>query len=375
MMLLALAMGAAGGGCAGGGQGGGSGGGNASGGSNGSGGSNSGSGGVVILTGSGGNGSGGSSSSGGNTGSGGSVSSGGSTGSGGSGSGGSSSGGNTGSGGNTSGSGGSTSSGGNTGSGGNTSSGGASGTGGAKGGSSGAGGTAGATGTGGAAGAGGGGGCPSDATFCSGFETTGLPTGAVYNANAAPGDWSRDFAVDTAQHHSGSSSLRVKVGESGNTGQYQMLAVPATPTAFWARFWIMSSIALGSTEHDAFAAASVGSGPNDLMIEFAEDDGIAFNTKDQDCFPTVGCTGQHPTTPYTIPGGTWQCIEISYDISTQTQQLYLNGSLLINAPNYPGSSVATSTPYFKFGYDAYHSVQRQLWYDDVVVAPTRIGCQ
>jgi hypothetical protein len=244
-------------------------------------------------------------------------------------------------------------------------------------GGSGAAGTTGAAGSGtGGSGTGGSGSstCPSNATFCSGFETTSLPAGAVYNANAAPGDWSRDFAVDTTHHHSGNSSLRVKDGESGATGAYQMLAVPATPTAFWTRFWIMSSIDIGGTEHNAFAGASTGAGTNDTMIEFAEDDYLAFNTKDQDCFPVVGCTGQHPTTPYTIPGNVWQCIEISYDISAQVQQLYVNGSLVINAPNYPGATVATSTPYFKFGYDAYHNTIRQLWYDDVVVAPTRIGC-
>ena len=325
-------------------------------------------------TGSGGNSATGGAQGQGGTGTGGTSASGGNTGSGGSG--GASTGGTTGTGGSVA-TGGTTGSGGNGATGGTTGTGGSAGTGGsvATGGSTGSGGTiatGGATGSGGSAG--GSGGCPANATFCSGFETSDQPTGSIYNFNAGPGPWTRDFAVDTAQHHSGNSSLRVKIGESGASGAYQMLAVPATPTGFWARFWIMSSTDIGGTEHNAFAGASIGSGTNDLMIEFAEDDYLAFNTKDQDCFPVVGCTGQHPTTPYTIPGNAWQCIEISYDISAQVQQLYVNGSLVINAPNYPGATVASSTPYFKFGYDAYHAdVKRQLWYDDVVGAPPRVG--
>ncbi len=356
LVLLALAMAAAGASCAGG-----------TGGTTGSGGST-------------GTGTGGASSSGGTTGTGGSN-----TGSGGtsSGTGGTNvgTGGVTGTGGSTS-TGGTMGTGGTTGTGGSTSTGGATGTGGAAGakgtgGTTGSGGasTGGATGSGGAAGTAGTGDCPSNATFCSGFETNALPPGAIYMANAAPGDWSRDFAVDTTQHHSGNSSLRVKSnGESGATGAYQMLAVPATPSAFWARFWMQSSLTIGQKDHNAYAGASVGSGTNDLMIEFAEDDGIAFNTKDSDCWPTVGCTGQQPTTQYTLPAMTWECIELSFDGANRVQQLYINGSLVINAPSYPSST--QTLPYFKFGLDGYHMLQRQLWYDDVVVAPTRIGgCQ
>jgi hypothetical protein len=388
MMLLVLAVGAAGAGCASNGAGG-TGGSSASGGStgsggnssgsggsnSGSGGNNSGSGGVVILTGSGGNGSGGSSASGGTSGSGGSgsggsVSSGGNTGSGGNGSGGStSSGGNTGSGG-TIGSGGNTSTGGTIGSGGSTAKGGSSGTGGNSA-------TGGATGTGGAAGSNGSGGtsgCPSNATFCSDFESPGLPTGAIYQVNAAPGDWSRDFAIDTSQHHAGASSLLVKnQSASGSSGSaYRMLAVPGTAGAFWVRFWIESDMPIGGTDHNAFAGGSIGSMPNDLMIEFAEDVGIAFNTSDQDQWPTgYGRLSGGGTKNYTLPAMTWECVEISYDGTGKEQQLFINNVQLIDAKNYPTSTEALT--YFKFGFNAYHGPARQVWYDDVAVAPTRIG--
>lgn len=228
--------------------------------------------------------------------------------------------------------------------------------------------------TGGAGSGGASGGCPAAATFCSGFETDGLPTGAVYMVNAAPGDWSRDFAVDTTQHHAGNSSLLVKnQSASGSSGSaYRMLAVPATAGKFWVRFWIRSDMPIGGTDHNAFAGGSIGSGPNDLMIEFAEDVGIAFNTSDSDQWPQgFGRTSSGGTMPYTLPASTWECVEISYDGTGREQQLFINNVQLIDAKNYPASTEALT--YFKFGFDAYHGPARQVWFDDVAVAPSRLG--
>jgi hypothetical protein len=216
--------------------------------------------------------------------------------------------------------------------------------------------------------------CPTAATFCSGFETDGLPMGATYMVNAAPGDWSRDFAVDTTQHHAGNSSLLVKnQSASGSSGSaYRMLAVPATAGKFWVRFWIRSDMPIGGTDHNAFAGASVGSGPNDLMIEFAEDVGIAFNTSDSVQWPKgFGRTSSGGTMPYTLPAATWECIEISYDATGREQQLFINNVQLIDAMSYPASSPALTS--FKFGFVAYHGPARQVWFDDVAVAPARIG--
>jgi hypothetical protein len=192
--------------------------------------------------------------------------------------------------------------------------------------------------------------------------------------NAAPGDWSRDFAVDTTQHHAGASSLLVKnQSASGSSGSaYRMLAVPGTAGAFWVRFWIESDMPIGGSDHNAFAGGSIGSGPNDLMIEFAEDVGIAFNTSDQDQWPTgYGRLSGGGTKNYTLPAMTWECVEISYDGTGKEQQLFINNVQLIDAKGYPTSTEALT--YFKFGFDAYHGPARQVWYDDVAVAPTRIG--
>ncbi|MEI9938350.1 MAG: hypothetical protein WDO69_14105 [Pseudomonadota bacterium] len=220
--------------------------------------------------------------------------------------------------------------------------------------------------------------CPTDATFCSGFEVTTKPDDAVYKANAAPGDWSRDFEVDSTLFHSGKSSLRVKSGsETGVSGAYRMLAVPAPSGAFWVRFYIQQTeLDLGGADHNVFASAALSDEPNAASIEFAEDVGIAFNTMDVVRWPTgYGRTMSGGTMPFSLPKGMWHCIEISFDGQGREQQLFINGMQQIDAKDYPASgSLSGTLKNFKFGFNQLHGPARKVWYDDVVVAPSRIQC-
>jgi len=243
-------------------------------------------------------------------------------------------------------------------------------------GSAGRGGGGGATGVAGAAGGGGPATCPSNATFCSGFETAGLPTGAVFKLNGNPATpFTADYAIDTAQKNSGSSSLRVKSGtEAGTSGSaYKMLAVPATMNTFWVRFFIRSDMPIGSNEHNAFAVASLTDEPNDSQgVEFAEDVGISFNASDVVRWPTgYGRLTNGSMMPYSLPANMWHCVEISFDGAAQVQQLWVNGTQLINATSYPSATRAFKN--FKFGFNSLHGPNRNMWYDDVAVAPTRVG--
>ena len=150
-----------------------------------------------------------------------------------------------------------------------------------------------------------------------------------------------------------------------------MLAVPGTAGAFWARFWVRSDMPMGG-DHNAFAGASIGNMPNDMKIEFAEDVGIAFNTSDSVVWPTgYGRLTNGSTNPYMLAANTWHCIELSFNGTGHVQQAFLNGTQLINAPNYPTATV--NITHFKFGFESFHGPTRQMWYDDVAVAPTRIG--
>ena len=151
-----------------------------------------------------------------------------------------------------------------------------------------------------------------------------------------------------------------------------MLAVPAPANAFWVRFFIRSDIDMGG-EHNAFAMASITTAKGDSGgIQFAEDVGIAFNTSDDVRWPAgYGRLTSGGTNPYVLPKDTWYCVEISYDGAARVQQLFINGAQLINATSYPSMTKAIQA--FKFGLQTFHGPDRHMWYDDVAVAPTRIG--
>jgi hypothetical protein len=219
--------------------------------------------------------------------------------------------------------------------------------------------------------------CPADATFCSGFEDTALPTGAVYKYNAAPGEWTRDFAVDTTLFHSGKSALRVKSdAEGGLSGAYRMLAVPTPTTAFWVRFYMQQTeLDIGGNDHNVFASGAVSDDPNGASIEFAEDVGIAFNTSDDVRWPAnFGRLTDGGSKPFTLPKGMWHCVEISFDAAGREQKLFLDNMLQIDATDYPKSGAVSTVKNFKFGINQLHGPSRKIWYDDVVVAPSRIPC-
>lgn len=246
-------------------------------------------------------------------------------------------------------------------------------TGGASAGSGGSGGAGGGT----AGSTGGGVLCPADATFCSSFEDTALPTGAVYKFNAAPGEWTRDFEVDTTLFHGGKSSLRVKAGsaDTGGSGAYQMLAVPAPTGTFWARFYIQQTeLDIGESDHNVFAGAASTDEPNSPgMIEFAEDVGVAFNTSDVVRWPVGYGRINGTPMPYKLPKGMWHCIELNFNSETRHQQLFINGTQQIDATDYP-AMVAAPIKIFKFGFNKLHGPARKVWFDDVAVGPTRAGC-
>ena len=52
-------------------------------------------------------------------------------------------------------------------------------------------------------------------------------------------------------------------------------------------------------------------------------------------------------------------------------EVYAEGELLIQATNYGGQE---SYQTFRFGYLSFNDA-RSVWYDDVVVASSRIGCE
>jgi hypothetical protein len=235
----------------------------------------------------------------------------------------------------------------------------------------GASGTSGAgAGSSGAAGSGSGS-CPSNVTFCTGFEEAGIPAGAAYQPTYQAAQWADFIALDTTVVNSGSQSLQIKpTGSSGYS--YRMLSVPAPATSYWVRLYVRSDVDLGQAEHNAFFGASTGNGDQNMgsLMEVAEQYcQVVMNLRD-DVVLSIGGTAACGSGGKLLAKDTWHCMEAFFDGPNGAVQVYANDMPIID------KTAWTTLEYqsFVFGFISFHGPSRTMWYDDVAISAERIGC-
>ena len=261
-----------------------------------------------------------------------------------------------------------------TGAGGAHASGGATGTGGATSGSGGS--TAGGTGGAGSGTGGSSGGCPANAIFCSGFEDAALPANATYVSSNDNNDPTKGLVFDKTTFHAGLQSLKFLPLTAYAQRQ---VSVPAAPT-FWFRAYLRTDVAIGGPDgsmHNVFFEAMYSTGQQDKGVEIVEEDcelGANINDTRYGSNGTTNQPGCPTTAPLgtTLPANMWHCIEGFFDGTQGNFQVFANGTMVINQTGIAGAMKTFSA--LRFGYREYHSHDRTVWYDDVVVAPTRVGC-
>ena len=249
--------------------------------------------------------------------------------------------------------------------------GGSTGTGGGGGGSTGTGG-----GGGGSTGTGGGGTvspgtCPADAYFCSGFEeASGLPQGATFQDPDESGGgttFDQVMALDKTAPFDGAQSLKVT---STGSFSFRMLGVAVPTNTFWVRLFIKSDQDIGQDGHNAFLEAMTNPNYHDSTsrVEIAEQFTCVLLNEHDALFPAGNTCGANKA----LPKDTWHCLEAMFDGTTGDVQVFADKTQIINATAWAPAKAAFTT--FEFGFATYHGPGRNIWYDDVVVAPTRVGC-
>lgn len=216
--------------------------------------------------------------------------------------------------------------------------------------------------------------CPPGAIFCSGFEGAGLPAGTTFEPSyLAAGALGTQVELDSTVAHSGKQSLKMPVGQNYN--YYRMLSV-ATPASYWVRLFARSTVGLGapnSTHATFFMSSIVAPGGDynaDRAVEIAEQFGqVLLNVKDS----LYGTGGTNPNgKPGTrLPDNAWSCMEAQFDGASGDIHVYVEGNEIINASGWQAPAQYKS---FRFGYLRYDSPARDVWMDDVIVAPSRVGC-
>lgn len=230
------------------------------------------------------------------------------------------------------------------------------------------------------------GGCGS-AVVCDGFENQA--------AGTPSGDWAVSYpncsgagtaTIDTTTAHSGGKSLRV----NGAAGYCNHIFVGPTRSltgigpVWYARFYVRHTTALPAA-HVAFAAMrDAADGGNDLRMG-GQNGALQWNRQSDDAtLPEQSPTGVSLSVP--LPTNQWTCVEFMVNGTAGTMQTWVNGTDVagLHEDGTPTQDIdrqwlsrANWHPQltdFRLGWEAYGDGADTLWYDDVALGASRIGC-
>ena len=196
-----------------------------------------------------------------------------------------------------------------------------------------------------------------------------MPVGTA-TVEAYNGTFADLMALDTTAFHSGAKSLKVLSGTSPSA--YKMLSVPVPGPAFWVRMWVRSDQTFGAmgADHNAFFQAMTAADPNTPhQVQVAEQWCQVLLNVDDSLYPT-GLSTCSTTGPVLTPN-VWHCVEAFFDGTNGIVQIYGDNTKLVDAQNWAPAKETYTV--FQFGFHQYSGPPRNMWYDDVAVAPTRIG--
>jgi len=303
------------------------------------------------------------------------------------------------------------------------------GTGGGTAGTTGTGGSAGVTGTSGSGGTGtagttGGGGNAGGTTGTGGTGGS-LPPNAIiiqdnFDSTTAGGPASAKWAaypqgqtniapvVDAGRHHSGANAAMATSTSSG-LGSFLVPAAGAlsgtavSGNAFYVRVWINwqkattaisghSGFIVGSSARDesgtelrlGISSKGPGSTPRmDLNLQNPMDGAGGEVTRYSNGFTDGGNPANFTGTGYQFMANTWTCVEAFFNgaASGSEFRVWIDDQELtdmhvtdFSANNSGRTHWAPSFNYIKIGANDYDANLGQIWYDDVVVATQKIGC-
>jgi hypothetical protein len=229
-------------------------------------------------------------------------------------------------------------------------------------------------------------GCGS-AVLCDGFENQAAGTPSGDWAVGAPNcTGSGTATIDTTTARSGGRSLRV----NGAAGYCNHVFVGPTRSltgvgpVWYARFYLRHTTALPAS-HIAFVAMrDAADGGNDLRMG-GQNGALQWNRQSDDAtLPEQSPTGVALSVP--IPTNQWTCVEFMVNGTAGTMQTWVNGTDVagLHEDGTPTQDVdrqwlarANWHPQltdFRLGWESYGDGADTLWFDDVALGSTRIGC-
>ncbi|MEV4625381.1 cellulose-binding domain-containing protein [Micromonospora sp. NPDC049523] len=225
------------------------------------------------------------------------------------------------------------------------------------------------------------------AAFCDGFEsqTGGTPTGA-WSVNYPDCQGSGTATVDTTVAHQGSRSVRI----NGTAGYCNHVFVQATRDLAglgqvrYGRFWVRHTTAL-PTQHVTFLAMrDANDGNRDLRVG-GQNGALQWNRASDDAtLPEQSPAGVALSVP--LPTNRWTCVEFVVDGVQGRLQTWVDGGAVtgLTVDGTPTHDIdgqwlnrANWRPNLtdlRLGWESYGEGADTLWFDDVALGSSRIGC-
>ncbi|RSM37088.1 cellulose-binding protein [Amycolatopsis balhimycina DSM 5908] len=224
-----------------------------------------------------------------------------------------------------------------------------------------------------------------NAAICDDFEQqTGGTPGGRWTVGAANCTGTGTVAVDSTVAHSGSRS--VKVTGQGGYCNHAFLGTSLGSVgsgAFYGRFWVRHTTAL-PTGHVAFMAMRDTADAGRDLRAGGQNRALQWNRESDDAtLPAQSPAGVAQSVP--LPTGTWSCFEFQLDGAGGKLRTWLNSTevpgLVVDGVPTPdidqqwlGRAWHPAVTDLRLGWESYAGDADTLWFDDVAVGSTRIGC-
>jgi hypothetical protein len=256
---------------------------------------------------------------------------------------------------------------------------------------SGGGGESGSTGSSAASSSSTGTGGPADCTglpLCDDFEAAvvgGPPDAATWTIVSPSCSGAGTVSVDGTQAHSGTKSVKVtgKGGYCDHVFLANTAAITAVGKSVYGRFFLRLSDPLGAGHTTLLTLKDAVEG-KDLRLG-GQNQVLIWNRESDDAtLPELSPTGT--ALSVSLPALAWRCVEFHIDESDGQMQTWVDGADVagLHQDGVPTQDIdkqwlnksgwKPDVTDLKLGWESYAGQEMTLWFDDVAIGATRIGC-
>ncbi|TNH27253.1 cellulose-binding protein, partial [Micromonospora orduensis] len=224
------------------------------------------------------------------------------------------------------------------------------------------------------------------AVLCDGFENqTGSTPSGDWTVVSPDCSGAGTATIDTTTAHSGSRAVRIN-GAAGYCNHVFIRSaknLSSVGSVRYARIWVRHTTAQPTDHTTMVTMADAADGNRDLRLG-GQNGALQWNRASDDAtLPEQSPAGVAQSLP--LPTNRWACVEFMVDGSAGQLRTWLDGSAVtgLTADGVPTHDIdgqwynRTWRPQLtdlKLGWESYGGGADTLWYDDVAVGSSRIGC-